>query len=204
MSWYIVYFVLYFIFMLGIAFWYFKRISTYEDYLISGWNTGFWKITGTVISTFCGAAVFIGWVGLGFTVGLSGYWKFAFVAILFSLILIVGFAKPLRRQKLITLADLFTKRFGGRAGIIPSVLSAFIYSVPTTALQLVGMSTVFYITLDISLSVVIFISCAVILIFTVIGGLPATILTDAIQSVIIIIGVVVLARSEERRVGKEW
>lgn len=201
MGWYIVYFVLYFIFMLGIAFWYFKRINTYEDYLISSWNTGFWKITGTVISTFCGAAVFIGWVGLGFTVGLSGYWKFAFVAILFSLILIVGFAKPLRRQKLITLADLFTKRFGGRAGIIPSVLSAFIYSVPTTALQLVGMSTVFNITLDISLSMGIFISFAVILIFTVIGGLPATILTDAIQSVIIIIGVVVLAIVTVTHVG---
>ncbi|SOC44841.1 sodium:solute symporter family protein [Salinicoccus kekensis] len=201
MAWYIGYFVIYFIFMLGIAFWYFRRIETYEDYLISGWNTGFWKITGTVISTFCGAAVFIGWMGLGFTVGLSGYWKFAFVAILFSLILILGFAKPLRRQRLITLADLFTVRFGGSAGIIPSVLSAFIYSVPTTALQLVGMSTVFNITLDISVPVGIFISFAVILIFSVIGGLPATILTDAIQSIIIIIGVVVLAIVTINHVG---
>ncbi|MFA7745159.1 sodium:solute symporter family transporter [Salinicoccus roseus] len=116
MGWYIFYFVLYFIFMLGIAAFYFRRITTYEDYLISSWNTGFCKITGTIISTFCGAAVFIGWVGLGFTVGLSGYWKFAFVAIVFSLILILGFAKPLRRQRLITMADLFTVRFGGKAG----------------------------------------------------------------------------------------
>ncbi|CAM4240273.1 sodium:solute symporter family protein [Lacicoccus alkaliphilus] len=201
MSWYIGYFIIYFIFMLGVAFWYSRRIHTYEDYLISGWNTGFWKITGTVISTFCGAAVFIGWMGLGFTVGLSGYWKFAFVAIVFSLILILGFARPLRRQRLITLADLFTVRFGGSAGLIPSVLSAFIYSVPTTALQLVGMSTVFNITLDISLPVGIFISFIVILIFAVIGGLPATILTDAIQSVIIIIGVVVLAIVTINHVG---
>ncbi len=201
MSWYIVYFVLYFIFMLSIAFWYFRRITTYEDYLISGWNTGFWKITGTVISTFCGAAVFIGWVGLGFTVGLSGYWKFAFVAILFSLILILGFAKPLRRQRLITMADLFTVRFGGKAGVIPSILSAFIYSVPTTALQLVGMSTVFNITLDLSLPWGIFLSFIVILIFTVVGGLPATILTDAIQSIIIILGVAVLAIVTVNHVG---
>lgn len=192
MGWYTVYFILYFIFMLAIAGYYYRRINTHEDYLISGWNTGFWKITGTIISTFCGAAVFIGWVGLGFTVGLSGYWKFAFVAIIFSLVLILGFAKPLRRQRLITLADLFTLRFGGISGVLPSVLSAFIYSVPTTALQLVGMSTVFNITLDISVPVGIFISFIVILIFTVIGGLPATILTDAIQSIIIIIGVVVL------------
>lgn len=201
MGWYIFYFVLYFIFMLGIAAFYFRRITTYEDYLISSWNTGFWKITGTIISTFCGAAVFIGWVGLGFTVGLSGYWKFAFVAIVFSLILILGFAKPLRRQRLITMADLFTVRFGGKAGIVPSILSAFIYSVPTTALQMVGMSTVFNITMGVSLPMGIFISFVVILIFTVIGGLPATILTDAIQSIIIIIGVVVLAIVTVMHVG---
>src|SRR5699024_10351984 len=79
------------------------------------------------------------------------------VAILFSLILILGFARPLRRQKLITLADLFTKRFGGKAGVVPSILSAFIYSVPTTALQMVGMSTVFNITFDMNVSLAIFI-----------------------------------------------
>lgn len=72
---------------------------------------------------------------------------------------------------------------------------------PTTALQLVGMSTVFNITLDITLPVGIFISFAVILIFTVIGGLPATILTDAIQSIIIIIGVVALAIVTVTHVG---
>ena len=76
---------------------------------------------------------------------------------------------------------------------MPSILSAFIYSVPTTALQMVGMSTVFNITFDMNVSLGIFISFVVILIFTVIGGLPATMLTDAIQSIIIIIGVVILA-----------
>src|SRR5699024_5083696 len=104
-------------------------------------------ITGTIISTNAGAAVFIGWMGLGFTVGFSGYFKFALVAYFFSLLLVILFAKPLRRQKLFTLADLFTARFGGRTGMVPSLISAFVYSVPTLALQLIGMSTVFNITL---------------------------------------------------------
>lgn len=113
MYWYLTYFILYFGSMIGIAWYYFYKIKTYEDYMISSWSTGFWKITGTIISTNAGAAVFIGWVGLGFTVGLSGYVKFALVAYIFSLILVIVFAKPLRRQKLFTLADLFTVRFGG-------------------------------------------------------------------------------------------
>lgn len=45
-------------------------------------------------------------MGLGFTVGFSGYFKFALVAYFFSLLLVILFAKPLRRQKLFTLASI--------------------------------------------------------------------------------------------------
>ncbi|WP_163969559.1 sodium:solute symporter family protein [Oceanobacillus halotolerans] len=192
MSWYLSYIVIYFVIMFAMGFYYFFKVKTYDDYLIGSWDTGFWRITGTIISTWCGAAVFIGWVGMGFTVGLSGFFKFALPGILLSLLLIVAFAGPLRRQRLYTLADLFGERFGGRAGIIPSVLSAFIYSVPTLALQMVGMSTIFQITLGIEPNVGIALSFALILGFTILGGLPATILTDAIQSIIVIIGIIIL------------
>lgn len=169
--------------------------------MISSWSTGFWQITGTIISTNAGAAVFIGWVGLGFTVGLSGYVKFAMVAYIFSLILVIFFAKPLRRQKLFTLADLFTVRFGGRTGIIPSILSAVIYCVPTLALQLIGMSTVFNITLGWNQATGMIVGTILILIFSILGGLPATILTDAIQSILILIGLVILAITVVMHVG---
>lgn len=77
------------------------------------------RVSRANISTWCGAAVFIGWMGMGFTVGLSGFFKFALPGILLSLLLIIVLAAPLRRQRLYTLADLFGERFGGRSGIIP-------------------------------------------------------------------------------------
>lgn len=192
MAWYLSYIIIYFILMFAMGFYYFFKVKTYDEYLIGGWNTGFWPIVGTIVSTWCGAAVFIGWVGMGFTVGLSGFFKFALPGILFCLLLIVAFAGPLRRQKLYTLADLFGERFGGKSGIIPSVLSAFVYSVPTLALQMVGMSTIFNITLGIETNTAIALSFALILGFTILGGLPATIVTDALQSIIVIIGIIVL------------
>lgn len=192
MAWYLSYIIIYFILMFAMGFYYFFKVKTYDDYLIGGWNTGFWPIVGTIVSTWCGAAVFIGWVGMGFTVGLSGFFKFALPGILFCLLLIVAFAGPLRRQKLYTLADLFGERFGGKSGIIPSILSAFVYSVPTLALQMVGMSTIFNITLGIETNTAIALSFALILGFTILGGLPATIVTDALQSIIVIIGIIVL------------
>ncbi|UJL48331.1 sodium:solute symporter family protein [Virgibacillus sp. NKC19-16] len=193
MSWYLSYILIYFAFMFAMGVYYFFKIKTYDEYLIGSWNTGFWPIVGTIVSTWCGAAVFIGWVGMGFTVGMSGFFKFALPGILFCLLLIIAFAGPLRRQRLYTLADLFGERFGGRSGIIPSVLSAFIYSVPTLALQMVGMSTIFNITLGLEPNVGITLSFILILCFTILGGLPATIVTDAVQSIIIVIGIIILA-----------
>src|SRR5699024_3935710 len=153
----------------------------------------FWNITGTIISTWCGAAVFIGWLGMGFTVGLSGFFKFPLPGIFFCLILIWLFSKPLRRQKLYTLADLFSERFGRATGIFPSIFSAFVYSVPTTALQIVGMSTIFHFVFELNIYWDIFLSFSLILGFTILEGLVVTIVTDAIQSVIVILGIVILA-----------
>ena len=193
MTWYLSYTVAYFIFMFSVGVYYFTKIKTSDEYLIAGWNMGFWNITGTIISTWCGAAVFIGWVGMGFTVGLSGFFQFALPALIMCMILVAFFSRPLRRQRLYTLADLFSERFGSRVGIIPALFSAIIYSVPTTALQMVGMSTVFNIVFSIDIGPAIFLSFVLILGFTILGGLVATIVTDAIQSVIVILGIVVLA-----------
>ncbi|MGC3875301.1 sodium:solute symporter family transporter [Halomonas sp. GXIMD04776] len=152
MAWYLTYTVVYFIFMFAVGAYYFTKVKTSDAYLIASWNMGFWSITGTIISTWCGAAVFIGWVGMGFSVGMSGYFKFALPGIIVSMLLIFFFSRPLRRQRLYTLADLFSERFGEKAGILPSIFSAFVYSVPTTALQIVGMSTIFNIVFNIPLN----------------------------------------------------
>ncbi|MBU9713507.1 sodium:solute symporter family protein [Evansella tamaricis] len=192
MIWYLSYIIIYFLFMFSLGFYYYTKVKTSKDYLIASWNMGFWSIVGTIVSTFCGAAVFIGWVGMGFTVGLSGFFQFALPAVVFSILLIAIFAKPLRRQKLFTIAELFTIRFGGKTGIIPSCLSAFIYSVPTLALQMVGMTTVFTIAFGMEVNTGLIIAFILILGFTVLGGLPATIITDAIQSIVLVIGILSL------------
>lgn len=201
MAWYLSYTIAYFAVMFAIGFYYFFKVKTSDDYLIASWNMGFWSITGTIISTCAGAAVFIGWVGMGYSVGISGFLKFALPSAVFSMILIWFFSGPLRRQRLYTLADLFSERFGARVGLIPSVFSAFVYSVPTTALQMVGMSTLFVTVFGVPYNWAILLSFALILGFTILGGLIATIVTDALQSVIVIAGIIILFVAAIRYAG---
>lgn len=193
MGWYLAYFIVYFAAMFGIGFYYFLKVKNADDYLIGGWNMGFWPIVGTVISTWCGASVFIGSVGLGFTVGTSGYMRFSLGGIVFTLILLIIFGKALRRQRLYTLADLFGSRFGPKVGIIPSILSAFVYAIPTTAMQYLAMATIWTACFGMEWNTALILSFVLVFAFTVLGGLPGTIITDALQAILIIVGIIILA-----------
>lgn len=192
-AWYLGYIIVYFAIMFGIGFYYFTKVKNADDYLIGGWSMGFWSIVGTVISTWCGASIFIGTVSLAFIYGFSAYLRFAFAGLFFTFLLILFFGRRLRRQKLYTLADLFGQRFGAKVGIIPSILSAFIYAIPTTAIQYIAMNTIWTIVFGLDPTLGFIISTALILGFTVLGGLPGTIITDALQAVIIILGIGTLA-----------
>ncbi len=193
MGWYLGYIIVYFLIMFGIGFYYFLKVKSADDYLIGGWGMGFWPIVGTVISTWCGASVFIGTVGLGFQVGASGYIRFSLASVIFTLILILAFGRALRRQRLYTLADLFGQRFGVRVGIIPSLLSAVVYSIPTTAMQYLAMSTIWSACFGMEIHAALILSAVLVLAFTVLGGLPGTIVTDALQAVLIVAGIIILA-----------
>ncbi len=193
MGWYLGYFIIYFAAMFGIGFYYFRKVKSANDYLIGGWSMGFWPIVGTVISTWCGASIFIGTVGLGFNVGASAYIRFSLASIIFTLILLLVFAKALRRQKLYTLADLFGSRFGPSVGVIPSLLSAVVYAIPTTAMQFLAMATIWTACFGMDWSMALILSFVLVFAFTVLGGLPGTIITDALQAILIVTGIVILA-----------
>ena len=102
------------------------------------------------------------------------------------------FARRLRRMKLYTIADVFAVRFGKNAAFIPSLFQIFVYSIPTLALQFIGMGTIFKIFFGWDLQVGIVAGALLIFVYTLLGGLPSAILTDTIQSVILYIGVCLL------------
>lgn len=191
MSWYIGYIAVYFIFLFSVGIFYFFRVKSADDYLIGNWNMGFWPILGTVISTWCGASVFVGIVALSYVYGMSTYIRYSFGALVFTLLLIFFFAKRLRKQKLYTLGDLFGQRYGAKIGIIPSVLSTFLYAIPVTAIQFIALNTLWIYVFRLEPNMGLALSAVIILSFTILGGLPSTIMTDALQSVLIMAGIVV-------------
>lgn len=183
---------LFVIVMLIVGIYHYRRIAGVDEYLVSSWNVGFWPMVGTILATWVGAAAFIGGVGLGYEFGISGFTRFTLPAVFVSLLLCVAFAARIRRAKLYTLPDLFDERFGRPAGLVPALLSAFIYSVPTLALQFVAMGVLFQTVFGIPLWLSLIIAWLLIYGYTMLGGLPSVIVTDTIQSVILFVGIVMM------------
>ncbi|GAA5117131.1 sodium:solute symporter family protein [Haloechinothrix salitolerans] len=192
MIWYAFYIALFIVVMFGIGLYHFKHTKGADDYLIAGWNVGAIKITLTVIATWAGASIFIGSVGLGYEFGLSGYMRFALPGAFFSLLLILLFAKKLRRTKLYTVPDIFDERFGKPAGVIPAILSVCLYAAPVTAMQIVALGALFNVLFGMPLGWGVLLGWAIVYGYTMLGGLPSVIITDSIQTVVLVVGLVIM------------
>ena len=192
MGWYLFWISSFVIVMYAIGVYHYRHIEDSDEYLISSWNVGFWPIVGTVVATWTGSAAFVGAVGLGYSFGISGFTRLALPGALVSLVLCLVFATRIRRTKLYTLPDIFDERFGKPTGILPAILQAFIYAVPTLALQIVAMGFLFQTLFGMSLWISLVVSWVIISGYTLLGGLPSVILTDSIQSIVLLIGIVLM------------
>ena len=178
----------YFILMILIGVYHLWKIESADEYLIANWQAAFWQILGTTVATWSGSAVFLGFVGMGFAAGLNGFFYWVLPGCLFTILFVRLTGKKLRRLRLYTIPDLFALRFGRNAAFLPAVYQIFIYSIPTLAIQFIGLGITFQVFFGLDLQWGIILSFGLISIYTLLGGMPSTILTDCLQAAVIIIG----------------
>ncbi|XP_028324321.1 high-affinity choline transporter 1-like isoform X2 [Gouania willdenowi] len=141
------------------------------------------------------------WIGGGYILGLTEAMYTPSMGLTWTLLLltaystsfIVGglvFAQPMRDKNYVTMLDPFNEKYGkvGTAGL--SLVSLFldVMWVTTTLISLGGTMSV---VLDLSLNVCTWISAAVVVIYTLLGGLYSVAYTDVIQLILIFISLVI-------------
>ena len=102
------------------------------------------------------------------------------------------FARKLYNMNLLTLGDYFKVRFGKKTELIASVFLAPPY-IGYIAAQLVAMGLILNVVAGMDLWLGVVLSAVVVTFYTFIGGMWAISITDFIQSIIIIAGLIVLA-----------
>jgi Na+/proline symporter len=124
--------------------------------------------------------------------GLYAVMEDPFGASLCLILLGLFFVRKLYKMQLLTLGDYFKVRYGKNTELVASIFLAPPY-VGYIAAQLVAMGLIINVVIDIPVWQGVVISAFVVTLYTYIGGMWAVSITDFIQSIIIIVGMVVLS-----------
>ncbi len=187
---------LYALAMVGIAFYTKKRSGTVNDFLLAGkkglngWMTAF--AYGT---TYFSAVIFIGYAGqFGRSFGLASVWigiGNAIIGTLFAWLVLAKRTKNMtQRLGAKTMPEFFEKRYGDKKLKLVSAVIIFIFLIPYSASVYNGLSSLFEIVFGIEGWIVMIALAVLTALYLFFGGYFATALSDFIQGIIMIIGVV--------------
>ncbi len=187
---------LYALAMVGIAFYTKNRSGTVNDFLLAGkkglngWMTAF--AYGT---TYFSAVIFVGYAGqFGRSFGLASVWIGIGNAVIGTLIAWLVLAKRTKnmtqRLNAKTMPEFFEKRYGDKKLKLISAVIIFIFLIPYSASVYNGLSSLFEIVFGIEGWIVMIALAVLTALYLFFGGYFATALSDFIQGIIMIIGVV--------------
>src|SRR3954447_18165432 len=186
--------VLYLLVTIAIELWAAQRVHTSKDYVLAGRSLPLYMNTATVFATWFGAESVLS-VSVEFSKsGLGGIIADPFGSSMCLVIVALFFARAFYRMDLLTIGDFYRKRYGRTMELGTSVVIAISY-LGWTAAQLTALGLVFS-TLTggaISLSNGIIISGIFVLAYTIWGGMWSVAMTDLFQSVMIIVGLALVA-----------
>jgi SSS family transporter len=186
--------ILYLAVTIAIGLWAATRVHDSKDYVLAGRSLPLYMNAATVFATWFGAESVLS-VSVEFSKsGLGGIIADPFGSSMCLVIVAVFFARAFYRMDLLTIGDFYRKRYGRTMELGTSVVITVSY-LGWTAAQLTALGLVFS-TLTggaVSLSTGILISGAIVLAYTIWGGMWSVAMTDLFQSVMIILGLGIVA-----------
>jgi solute:Na+ symporter, SSS family len=186
--------IAYLVVTIAIGLWAARRVHNAKDYVVAGRSLPLYMNTATVFATWFGAESVLSVSAEFSKSGLGGIIADPFGSSMCLVIVALFFARAFYRMDLLTIGDFYRKRYGRTMELGTSVVIAISY-LGWTAAQLTALGLVFSTLTEgaISLSTGILISGAVVLAYTIWGGMWSVAMTDLFQSIMIILGLLLVA-----------
>ncbi|MBU9722923.1 MULTISPECIES: sodium/pantothenate symporter [Bacillaceae] len=173
-----------------------RKESTFlQEYFLGSRELGGFILAMTMVATYGSASSFLGGPGAAYTQGL-GWVLLAMsqVATGYFVLLILGkkFAIMARRYDAITLTDFLRKRYNSKAVVILSAISIIIFLFSAMTAQWVGGAWLIESLTGLSYTSALFVFAIAVLIYVIIGGFRAVVITDTIQGVVMVVGTLII------------
>jgi SSS family solute:Na+ symporter len=173
--------------ILGAGVWAKSKVTNQEQFLVAGRSVGPFLYAGTLAAIVLGGASTVGGVKLGYLYGISGLW-FVFMFGLGILVLSVFLVPKVLGLNLYTVPELLERRYSTGARVAGGiVMVAYDFMVAVTATIAVG--SVMEVIVGIPRTQAIVLSSAVMVAYSVFGGMWSLTVTDIVQFIIKTIGI---------------
>lgn len=190
-------FIVYFVVLLGVGFYFYRKSVSIEDYLLGGRGMGAWvtalsaqasDMSGWLLMALPGA-IYLGgmvniWIAIGLFIGTVLNWK-----------LISGRLRIYtQKTNTITLPCFFEQRFGDPTGLlrVVSAIVILIFFTIYASAQLVGAGKLFESTFNVRYETAVVVGGVIIVAYTFFGGFLAVCWTDLFQGALMLVAIIIV------------
>ncbi len=184
--------LLYFGFVLGIGWFLKKRVSTSEDFLMSGRSVPLWITSLAFIAANMGAQEMIGMCASGAKYGIMTahfYWIGAIPAMLFVGVFMMPFYYGSRAR---SVPEYLKLRFDEKTRTFNAVTFA-VMTVFSSGISMYALGRLFELVLGWSFTASVLLSAVIVLTYTYLGGLTSALYNEVLQFFLIVLGFAPLA-----------
>jgi SSS family solute:Na+ symporter len=174
--------------LLGVSIWRSRSVKSHADFMVAGRSVPVAMLVGTLVCTWIGSGSLFGGAGLAYRTGIAELW-FSFGGWV-GLVIAYFIAGRVRRIAQYTVPDLLEQRYNAGARVFGTLAVVLAY-VTIAAYQFRGGGWILSIVTDgaISPEMGMYITAAVVVVFTVMAGMVSIVTVDIFNGTIITLGV---------------
>lgn len=194
--------ILYWVISVGIGIYAARYVNNSKDFAIAGRALPMYVVTATVFATWFGSETVLGIPSAFLKEGLKGVVSDPFGSSLCLIFVGLFFARKLYRMNLLTIGDYYRNRFGRKVEVLVTLCIVVSY-LGWVAAQIKALGLVFNVVSGgyISPEVGMLIGAASILVYTLMGGMWSVAITDFLQMIIIVVGMLYIGWEVSGMVG---
>ncbi len=171
-----------------------RRVHNAKDYMVAGRSLPLYMNVATVFATWFGAETVLSMSVTFAKEGVRGVSGDPFGASLCLVLAALLFARLFYRMNLLTIGDFYKQRYGSSVEVLTSIAIVLSYLGWASA-QMTALGLVIHVLSGAALDLnsCIFIGAGVVVVYTIFGGMWSVALTDLFQTVVILIGLSLVA-----------
>ena len=186
--------VIYWVISVGIGLWAAMRVKNTADFAAAGHSLPLPIVTAMVFATWFGSEAVLGIPAEFIKEGLGGVVGDPFGSALCLILVGLFFAKHLYNRRMMTVGDFFREKYGRTVEVLVTLCIVVSY-LGWVAAQIKALGLVFHVVSDgaISENLGMIIGASSVLIYTLFGGMWSVAITDFIQMIVIVIGMLYIS-----------